>query len=178
MKDGKSFLSDWSELSILEPNKLKIPIKVGRDTEGEITNHMVMARTKIKERQLASETKSPKKKIPVRYPFNFVEKRHIRKSLEGRFQSKIQTALSGTENTVKTDTGNVIHRKLISGPLFQNNKRHRKETLPAVSAKITPKNCCLKGLDGKNGKWDEILRDILNGKPRTSRGKSALKQIR
>ena len=65
---------------------------------------MVIARTKTEERQLASETKSPKKRVPVRYLFNFVEKRHNRKSLEGRFQSKIQTAQSGTENTVKTDT--------------------------------------------------------------------------
>ena len=62
IKDGKSFLSDWSELSISAPNRPKIPIYVGRDTDGEITNHMVMARTKTEERQLAAETKSPKKK--------------------------------------------------------------------------------------------------------------------
>ena len=75
-KDGKSFLSDWLELSILASNKPKIPIYVGRDAKGEVTNHMVMARTKTEERQLASQMKSPKKKIPVRYPLNFVEKRH------------------------------------------------------------------------------------------------------
>ena len=63
---------------------------------------MVMARTKTEERQLASESKSPKKRSSVRYPFKFLEKRHNRKSVEGRFQSKIQTAVSGTENTVKT----------------------------------------------------------------------------
>ena len=34
---------------------------------------MVMARTKAEERQLASEMKSPKITIPVRYHFNFVE---------------------------------------------------------------------------------------------------------
>ena len=60
IKDGES---DWSELSISAPNKPKIPIYVGRDAEGEITNHLVMARTKTEERQLASKTKSPKKKI-------------------------------------------------------------------------------------------------------------------
>ena len=39
--------------------------------------------------------------------------------------------------------------------------------VPAVSAEITQKNShCLRGLDGKYGKWDEILRDILNGKLR------------
>ena len=122
MKDGKS-LSDWSELSILAPTKPKIPMTVGRDAEGEMTNHNVLARTKTEERQLASETKSPKKKIPVRYPSTLLKR--DRKSLEGRFQSEIQTAISGTQNTVKTDTGKVIHRKLISGPLFQSDKRHR-----------------------------------------------------
>ena len=113
------------------------------------------------------ESKSPKKRSSVRYPFKFLEKRHNRKCLEGRFQSKIQTAVSGTENTVKTDTGKIIHRKFISDPLFQSEKSHRRESAPAVSAEITPKNRhCLRGLDGKYGKWDEILRDILNGKLR------------
>ena len=73
IKDGKSFLSNWSELSVSAPNRPKIPI------------YVVMARTKTEERQLASESKSPKKRSSVRYPFKFLEKRHDRKSLEGRF---------------------------------------------------------------------------------------------
>ena len=171
-KDGKQFLSNWSELSVSAPNRPKIPIYVGRDADGEITNHMAMARTKTEERQLASESKSPKKRSSVRYPFKFLEKRHNRKSLKGRFQSKIQTAVSGTENSVKTDTGKIIHQKFISDPLFQSEKRHRRESAPTVSAEITPKNRhCLRGLDGKYGKWDEILRDILNGKPRIVQNK-------
>ena len=72
------------------------PVYVGRVADGEIINHMVMARTKTEERQLASDSNSPNKGNPVRYPFNFVEKRHNRNSLEGRLQLKIQTALSGT----------------------------------------------------------------------------------
>ena len=140
IKDGKSFLSNWSELSVSAPNRPKIPIYVGRDADGEITNHMVMARTKTEERQQASDSKSPKKRSSVSYPFKFLEKRHNRKSREGRFQSKIQTAVSGTENTVKTDTGKIIHRKFISDPLFQSEKRHRRESAPTVSAEITPKN--------------------------------------
>ena len=130
-----------------------------------------MARTKTEEPQLAADSKSPKKNS-ARYPFKFLEKRHNRKSLEGRFQSKIQTAMSGTENTVKTDTGIIVHRKFISGPLFQSEKRYRRESAPTVSAEITPKNRhCLRGLDGKYGKWDEILRDILNGKLRIVQNK-------
>ena len=172
IKDGKSFLSNWSDISISAPNRPKIPIYVGRDADGEITNHIALARTKTEERQLAAETKSPKKRNSVRYPFKFLEKRHNRKSLEGIFQSKTQTAISGTENTVKTDTGRIIHQKFISGPLFQSEKRHPRESAPTVSAEITPKNRhCLRGLDGKYGKWDENLRDILNGKLRIVQNK-------
>ena len=80
---------------------------------------------------------------------------------------QIQTAISGTENTVKTDTGKVIHRKFISGPLFQTEKKTRRETTLNTNGEINPKNRhCLRGFDGKYGRWDEILRDILNGKDR------------
>ena len=124
------------------------------------------------ERQLVAETKSSKKRNSVRYLFKFLEKRHNRKSLEGRFHSKIQTAISGTKNTVKTDTGRIIHRKFILGLLFQSEKRHRRESAPTVSAEMTPKNRhCLRGLDNKYGKRDEILRDILNGKLRIEQNK-------
>ena len=164
VKDGKTYFSDWSEISISAPNKPKIPFYVGWDADGEITNHIVMARTKTEERQLNEDQKSPKKKNSVRYPFYFVEKIHNKKSLEGRFQTKINTAIDGTENTVKTDTGRTIHRKFISGPLFQTEKKNPKDTA-LTNAEITPKNRhCLRGLDGKYGRWDEILRDILNGK--------------
>ena len=36
IKDGKTYLSDWSEIYISAPNKPKIPIYVGRDADGEI----------------------------------------------------------------------------------------------------------------------------------------------
>ena len=69
--------------------------------------------------------------------------------------------------------GKVIHRKLISGPLFESDKRHRRETVTAVSAEITPKNGHrLRGLDGKYRKWDEILCDILNRKLRIVQNKN------
>ena len=165
VKDGKTFLSDWSELSISAPIRPKIPIYVGRDGEGEITNHIIMARNKTEEKKQAEGPKSPKKKNSVSYPFKFREKNHNKKSLEGKFQKKIQTAISGTENTVKTDTGKTISRKFISGPLFQNERKTRREPAPMTSGEILPKNRhCLRGLDGKYGRWDEILRDIQNGK--------------
>ena len=137
---------------------------MGRDADGEITNHMVMAKTKTEEKQVNEGRKSPKKKNSVSYIFKFVEKNQNKKSLEGRFQNKIQTAIDGTENTVKTNTGKIIHRKFISGPLFQTEKKNRKDTA-IKNAERTPKNRhCLRGMDGKYGRWYEILRDILNGK--------------
>ena len=51
VKDGKTYLSDWSEISISARNKPKILIYVGRDADGEITNHIIMAKTKAEEKQ-------------------------------------------------------------------------------------------------------------------------------
>ena len=94
--------------------------------------------------------------------FNSSKKNHIKKSLEGRFQRKLQTAVSCTEHTVTTDTGKIIHRKFISEPIIiQRDKR----TAPKIGDTITPKNRhCLRGVDGKYIQWNEILRDVLNGK--------------
>ena len=114
-------------------------------------------------KQLTEDQKSPKKKNSVRHPFKFVEKNNNKKSLEGRFQNKIQTAVSGTESTIKTDTGKKINLKFILGPLFLIERKARKEPAINTSGDINPKNRhCLWGLNGKFGRWDEILRDILN----------------
>ena len=63
VKDGKTFLSDSSELSISAPLRPKIPIYVGGDGDGEITNHIIMAWNKTEEKNLAEGPKSPKKKF-------------------------------------------------------------------------------------------------------------------
>ena len=150
IRDGKTVLSNWSEMNISAPSRPKIPIYVGRDADGEITNHIIMARNKTEERQLNEGPKSPKKKTSVRYPFYFVEKNHNKKSLEGRFQKKIQKAIGGTESTVKTDTGKTTNRKFISGPLNQTERRAKKESTINTSGEINPKNRhCLRTL-GRN----------------------------
>ena len=74
VKDSKTYLSDWSELSISAPIRPHIPIYVGRDMNGEITNHIVMARTKTEEKQKMEGPKSQKKKNSLSYCFKFVEK--------------------------------------------------------------------------------------------------------
>ena len=127
-----------------------------------MTNYLVMAKTKAEEKAV---DKQPKKKNSVsEFAFKIVEKNYNRKSLEGKFQTKIQTAISGIGQTITTDCGKVIHRKHISGPLvFQTEKK--KERAPQIGEKITPKNRhCLRGVNGKYIQWNEILRDILKGK--------------
>ena len=37
VKDGKTYLSNWSEMTISAPDSPKIPIYVGSDAEGEIS---------------------------------------------------------------------------------------------------------------------------------------------
>ena len=65
---------------------------------------------------------------------------------------------------MKTDTGKIISRKFASGPLFQTEIKTRREPIPITNNEIQPKiRHFLRGLDGKFGRWDEILRDILNG---------------
>ena len=122
IKDGKSFLSSWSELSDLANKRPKIPIYVTRNGEGEVSNHIVMARTKTEEKALTEI--SPKKKSSVgRYPFRFFEKNQNKISLEGRFQENIQTAINGKEHAVTTDNGKITHRNFISDTIvFQKEK--------------------------------------------------------
>ena len=98
--------------------------------------------------------KSPKKKKKLRLAihFKFVDKLP-QKSLERKFQKKIQTAFDGTENTVKTDTGKMIPRKNISWPLLQTEVKSSWKFTAITSGEITPKNRhCLRGLDGKYGR--------------------------
>ena len=74
IKDGKTFLSKWSELTVSANNRPKIPIYVTRNGEGEVSNHLIMARTKTEEKAMTE--KSPKKKNSVgKYPFQFFEKK-------------------------------------------------------------------------------------------------------
>ena len=87
VKDGRSFLSDWTELSVSAEKKPKLPIYVSRDEEGDVTIYPVMTKTKAEEKTV---DKQPKKKISVsRYPFKFVEKNYKRKPLERKLQNKI-----------------------------------------------------------------------------------------
>ena len=65
-----------------------------RAANGEISKHMITARTNSDEKQLASDLNFPKMIVPVRYPFHFNEKYHDRNSLESWLHAEIQTAFS------------------------------------------------------------------------------------
>ena len=163
VEDGKTYLSNWSEMTVSAAESPKIPIYEGRDAEGEITNHIIM--NEERRETDGRKYKVTEEKNSVRYPFSFVEKNYYKKSQEGRFKNKIQTATIRAESTVKTDAGKKINQKIISGPLFQTERKTRKEPAINTNGEIYPKNRhYLRGLDGKYGRWDEIIREISNGK--------------
>ena len=88
MKTGKSFLSNWSEMSISANSRPKIPIYVTRNGDGEVSNHIVMARTKAEEK--AQAEKSPKRNIRlVTILLNSSKKNNNKNSLEDRFQKHL-----------------------------------------------------------------------------------------
>ena len=106
-KDYNIFLSNWAELSVLAENRPKIPIYVSRNNEGEVSNHIIMTRTKVEESAM-TEKLLKKKSSVSEYLFQFFEKNNNKKSLKGRFQKELQTAVSGTEHTVTTKTGKIL----------------------------------------------------------------------
>ena len=58
----------------------------------------------------------------VSCPFFFLEKKHQRNKLESAYSDKPQLAISGTNHTVTTPNGRVIHRKMISKPIDFNQE--------------------------------------------------------
>ena len=80
IKDGKSFLSNWSELPVLANNRPKIPIYVTRNGEGEVSDHIIMARTRT-ENAITENRQRKKKKIRlVDILFNSLKKNHNEKN--------------------------------------------------------------------------------------------------
>ena len=75
IKDGKSFLSNWSELPVLTNNRPKIPIYVTRNGEREVSNHLLTARTKTEKNTCRKITKKKNNSVG-RYPYQFFEKKH------------------------------------------------------------------------------------------------------
>ena len=70
----------------------------------------------------------PKKssKVVSNCPFLFLEKKRQRNNFESAYADKPQLAISGTNHTVTTPNGRVIHRKLISKPIADFNQEHNR----------------------------------------------------
>ena len=86
IKDGKSYLSDWSELSVSAEKKPKTLIYGTRDED--VSNYLVMAKTKTEEK--AAE-RLPRKKSVSEYPFKFVEKtirNHLKENFKRNYNSQ------------------------------------------------------------------------------------------
>ena len=60
IKDGRSFISNWSELPALASERPKIPIYITRNGDGEVSNDIVMARTKTEEKALTKNLRRRK----------------------------------------------------------------------------------------------------------------------
>ena len=104
-------------------------------------------------------------------------KRDTTKNLwKGGFIQKYKPQQAEPKTLLKQNQEKSYIENIFRGPMFQNEKRHPREMVPAVSAEITPKNRhCLRGLDAKYGKWDEIIPDIMNGKLRIIQNKKRTK---
>ena len=158
-----------------------MPVYLSRNEEGDVTNHLIMAKTRVEEKA-GNTQKSPKKKPNnsasiQEYPFKFYEKNTNKRSLEGKFKPKLKTAVTGTEHTVTTEDNKIIHRKLISQPInFQEDSPRAKvakreastsaesKTLPVPDEINAGNRHMLRNVDGKYSRWSEVLEDILKGK--------------
>ena len=85
LKDGISYLSYWSQLSVSADKKPNVPIYVPIDEKGYVPNYLVVTNTKAEEKAEISVSE---------YPFKFVEKNYNKSSLAGKFLEKMQTAVS------------------------------------------------------------------------------------
>ena len=78
IRDGKSFLSNWSELSVPAESRPKLPAYVARNSDGKVSNHLVMARMKADENTMI-EISPTKKNLVIIYLFKIFEKIYIKK---------------------------------------------------------------------------------------------------
>ena len=91
------------------------------------------------------------------------EKRHrvLQNPKYQNFRKKISAKITNCKNTVTTQT---MHQSLIEGPIVSQIER-KNEKAPQSRDTITTRNRhCLRGVDRNYIQWNEILRDVLNGK--------------
>ena len=91
--------------------------------------------------------KAPRKlkcEVSNKFPYQFLEKKTQNKNkFESNYETKPQTAITGTKHTKTTDTNKIIHRKLISTPLpnsIQNPLSRRGENRSGPDGKFAQKS--------------------------------------
>ena len=81
IKVGKSFLSNWSELSVSSNNRPKIPVYVTRNGEGEVSKHIIMARTKFEEKAMTEDSPNTRNVLWYKYRTDHSERRQSNSDL-------------------------------------------------------------------------------------------------
>ena len=120
-----SLLSNWETLCNLE-NPERLPVYITRDSRGNISDYLVMAKRKTGPTtpKIESPTKRKPTRIPVnknKFPYYFVERNHQKKSFESKYKPKLQKAISETEHTVLTETNRRVHKNQVTGPVYIYN---------------------------------------------------------
>ena len=90
VKDDKSFLSDWTELSVSAEKKPKIPIYMSRNEEGDVTNYLVMTKTKTEEKAVdkpkkKNSTEKKKERAPQIGDKITPKNRHCLRGVDGKY---------------------------------------------------------------------------------------------
>ena len=92
------------------------------------------------------------------YPFLFLDKKRQRKNIESADSDKPQSAISGTNYTVTTPNGGVLHEKMIIKPITDFNKEQSNRGFGRPIYQIT--------IQTKTGIGDKIgqrIRDAIIG---------------
>ena len=113
---GRETNTEWSNMLKLDKTKSIINnfISARPDTlqvntfsgEGGSSDHLPM------------KQKRKRAKTVSKYPFQFFERKYQLGKFESPYSEHLQTAVSGTKQTVTTSDNKIIHRKLLSKPII------------------------------------------------------------
>ena len=83
IKDGKSYLSDWSELFLAAEKKPKIPIYVSREKKVDVSNYVVIMWQKPRPKKKRQNRYRERNLLLVSIPLNLLKKTITRNHLKG-----------------------------------------------------------------------------------------------
>ena len=112
---------------------------MGPDAEGEITEHIIMVKTKTEKKHLAEGPKSPKKKRSVTDPFYFVEKT-TSKYRKKENSKKHSNHDERRKKYYKNGHREICNGKFISEQISQTERKTTREPELNTSGEIFQKN--------------------------------------